>query len=555
MSIHTIGDSHSYFGFRNIPNVQTHWLGPKLCFSVGRDGISIKNGFNIKEGDRVIFSFGEIDCRCHIHKHISNDKGYKEIINSIVENYFIKIKTAVDEISNLKVFIYNVVPPVEKTVEAENPEYPFLGTDEERKQYTLYFNKTLKEYCSKYNYGFFDIYDKYTDANGFLTKSTVEINIHIGDPTYLKEFIDNHLMVDKLPPNLIGLKYTWGTGYITFNGASTHATTWGSGNYKWLNKTTMEVNWAQYSHVLVFNSSYNEYAVIRNGDLIPGKGSLCGSEHIAFLKLRGFSIGEQSITDTQVKDLICLTKNPNINVLEIGFDTGYYSDVFLKNNQSLLLTSFNLEEREYTSAAKEYITKKYSSRHTLIVGDITESLANYSKKNAEKVFDVIFIHGIQDYNILKTVMETCMTYAHRDTIIALNDVLFEQKDFGPPLVWTEYFKNNMIIEVNRVNYKEGQAMAWGYYILSEPGFQPYNIVGKRYTWGNGAILYQDNGNFITSWGKGKFNWLNSYTLLANFKVHHHVIKFNSSYSEYIMFHKNEYYYGKGELYEFVEKKL
>jgi len=43
MVIHTFGDSHSYFGWGNIPNVSTHHLGPKLCFSIGRDGINIKD--------------------------------------------------------------------------------------------------------------------------------------------------------------------------------------------------------------------------------------------------------------------------------------------------------------------------------------------------------------------------------------------------------------------------------------------------------------------------------------------------------------------------------
>jgi len=55
MMIHTFGDSHSCRGWEGIPNIQTHHLGPKLCFSIGRDGINIKDGFNVKNGDTVIF--------------------------------------------------------------------------------------------------------------------------------------------------------------------------------------------------------------------------------------------------------------------------------------------------------------------------------------------------------------------------------------------------------------------------------------------------------------------------------------------------------------------
>lgn len=168
-------------------------MGPKLCFSIGRDGINIKDDFNINNGDVVIFCFGEIDCRCHVHKHINNSKDYMQIIDSIVENYFIKIKNIVDNFTNLKTCIYNVVPPIEKHNTLENPEFPYLGTDEERKKYALYFNKKLKEKCITYNYIFFDIYNKYTDNNGFLNKSLSDGNVHIRDGIHIKSFIEDNI--------------------------------------------------------------------------------------------------------------------------------------------------------------------------------------------------------------------------------------------------------------------------------------------------------------------------------------------------------------------------
>jgi len=192
MSIHTFGDSHSYSGWRQIPNIQIHHLGPKLCYSIGRDGINITDGYNVNNGDTVIFCFGEIDCRCHIHKYITESNDYKSIINTIIHNYFIKIKKAVDSFDNLKTFIYNIVPPIEKYNTPENPEYPYLGTDEERKAYVLYFNEKLQHKCIEYNFGFFNIYNNYTDSNGFLNKSLSDGNVHIHDETYLRQFIENN---------------------------------------------------------------------------------------------------------------------------------------------------------------------------------------------------------------------------------------------------------------------------------------------------------------------------------------------------------------------------
>jgi len=90
------------------------------------------------------------------------------------------------------VAIYNVVPPVKKSTVYENPEYPYLGTDDERRQYYTYFNYKLKMKCLEYNYIFFDIYDKYMDKKGFLITSLSD-NVHIKDGKYINEFVINNL--------------------------------------------------------------------------------------------------------------------------------------------------------------------------------------------------------------------------------------------------------------------------------------------------------------------------------------------------------------------------
>ena len=195
MSIHTIGDSHSYYGWTNIIE---HHLGPVLCYSFGKeklDKCDIRN-FNIKDGDTIIFCLGEIDCRCHIHKYITNIITYQNIINNIVNNYFeaIELNISISQIKLKNICVYNVVPPIQKYNTHENPKFPYLGTDEERKQYTLYFNQKIKEKCIEKNYIFFDIYDNYIDKNGFLRKDLSDGNVHISNGIYINYFIINNLL-------------------------------------------------------------------------------------------------------------------------------------------------------------------------------------------------------------------------------------------------------------------------------------------------------------------------------------------------------------------------
>ena len=85
--IHTIGDSHSENGWNGVVK---HHLGPLLCYSFGKEKLyrcDIRK-FNIKDGDTIVFCLGEIDCRCHINKHITNTTTYQDIINNIVDDYF-----------------------------------------------------------------------------------------------------------------------------------------------------------------------------------------------------------------------------------------------------------------------------------------------------------------------------------------------------------------------------------------------------------------------------------------------------------------------------------
>ena len=204
MVIHTFGDSHSNAGWLQIPNINIHYLGPKLCYSIGRDGINIKDGYNVNNNDIVIFCFGEIDCRCQVNKRITESVNYKQIIDNIVDNYFIKIKNAVDNFDYLQTVIYNVVPPVEKDKNVvppvekdknvENPDYPYLGTDEERKSYVIYFNERLHQKCIEHKFIYFNVYDKYIDCNGYLTKELSDDNVHIKDSIYMVEFIEKYLM-------------------------------------------------------------------------------------------------------------------------------------------------------------------------------------------------------------------------------------------------------------------------------------------------------------------------------------------------------------------------
>ena len=191
----------------------------------------------------------------------------------------------------------------------------------------------------------------------------------------------------------------------------------------------------------------------------------------SFLKSRGFESFEGYTQVFQhVEDLIYLTKTDNLNVMEIGFNAGHSAEIFLKNNDTINLTSFDIEGWNYVLTAKEYIDNTYPNRHTLIIGDSRITIPKYVNSNKDKKFDVIFIDGGHDYQIVKADIENCYYLAHKDTIVIIDDTIYKKEweapwTIGPTTVWKEFLANNKVIESGRKDYEPGIGMTWGKYII------------------------------------------------------------------------------------------
>ena len=136
----------------------------------------------------------------------------------------------------------------------------------------------------------------------------------------------------------------------------------------------------------------------------------------------------------------------------------------------MTLTSFDLGCHDYVTAAKEYIDATYPNRHKLILGDSTTTIPIYLKNNKDTKFDFIFIDGGHTYEISKADIENCFHFAHKDTIVALDDTIFTEGweqlyTIGPTKSWIENLQQNKIVELSRTDYCFGRGMSWGKYVM------------------------------------------------------------------------------------------
>ena len=168
--------------------------------------------------------------------------------------------------------------------------------------------------------------------------------------------------------------------------------------------------------------------------------------------------------ETIILQMLC-SDNSIKNILEIGFNAGHSSDLFLDNNQGCSVISFDIGEHSYVKVAKEYIDKTYPNRHTLIIGDSTKTIPNYK---TDIKYDLIFIDGGHLYEVAKADLLNCKKLSHKDTIVIMDDTI-NKKDWereytiGPTRAWNEGIKSGLITQISSLDFEPGRGMSWGKY--------------------------------------------------------------------------------------------
>lgn len=195
LDIHIFGDSHSSYGFcsneapksenytimrfKKPLNFYIHYLGPRTMHRVGRDGkafIDLKK-FKVKDNSIIIYCFGEIDARCHVHNQVLKGRSQQEVIETLIQNYINSIKERSKEYKNITNVVCCIMPPAD----IHDSTIPIAGSLSDRIKYTQTINLTLNKKAQENGFYFLNYYEAYTDKNGllniFLSDGRTHVNV------------------------------------------------------------------------------------------------------------------------------------------------------------------------------------------------------------------------------------------------------------------------------------------------------------------------------------------------------------------------------------------
>lgn len=142
----------------------------------------------LPEKSKVVFAFGEIDCRYNegILKYcLAYEKDYREVIDTMLAKY-LELLTEVSKEKQFSMMLYGVPAP--------HPDQLNLLAEEqsnELKQVISYFNQVLREYCKSHHFAFLDVYQA-TELNGESNKKYHIDDIHVAPcmvPELLKKLV------------------------------------------------------------------------------------------------------------------------------------------------------------------------------------------------------------------------------------------------------------------------------------------------------------------------------------------------------------------------------
>lgn len=155
-----------------------------------------------------------------------------------------------------------------------------------------------------------------------------------------------------------------------------------------------------------------------------------------------------------------LARNKSVTrILEIGFNAGHSSFIFLEARPDVTVVSFDLGAHGYVAKAKEFLDETFPGRHSLILGDSTKTVPAYQAEHPDASFDLIFIDGGHDYEVAQADLLNCQPLSRSPGLVVMDDLQpWKTWGAGPVRAWSEAKEAGAVEELQLLQDGEPVAM-------------------------------------------------------------------------------------------------
>lgn len=146
-----------------------------------------------------------------------------------------------------------------------------------------------------------------------------------------------------------------------------------------------------------------------------------------------------------------LAENPRVTkILEVGFNAGHSSYLFLSARPDVTVASFDLGAHDYVARAKAFIDAKFPGRHMLVLGNSLHTLAKY-RADHENSFDLTFIDGSHDYDIAFADIVNGQFLSKPAGLVVMDDLLqWTSWGAGPVRAWAAAKRQGLVEELQLI---------------------------------------------------------------------------------------------------------
>jgi hypothetical protein len=109
------------------------------------------------------------------------------------------------------------------------------------------------------------------------------------------------------------------------------------------------------------------------------------------------------------------------SIMEIGFNAGHSSLLYLVSNPTSTLQIFDLGEHKYTRPCFEYLSSQFPNRMKVEFGDSRQTVPAYIAKNTGRVFDMIHVDGGHTEPIVRADILNTLQLCDYNTVVISDD--------------------------------------------------------------------------------------------------------------------------------------